>query len=310
MADPVRKLERARRDARRFAADARRLAARGRKRLAKKAREDDRRPPATRSTRRREERRPRPAVGGPARARRALGRAPRAPRQVAVARVRRRRSSRRSSSRSSSAPSSSRGSASRPARWRRRCSRATTCSSRSSPTASGSRSRGVRLGGDPPRRGDVVVFESPRTPGVDVVKRVVGVPGDVVELREQVLCVNGVPQPRTPAGEVALRGARARRPGRRSSTPAAATARRSRSGALAPASDGDPAAIEASWQAAAAAGVATYEVLQCRRARLASRRGPVPGGRARATSSCSATTGTARRTAAGAGGWQVPRASA
>ncbi|HYG66571.1 MAG TPA: signal peptidase I, partial [Anaeromyxobacteraceae bacterium] len=55
---------------------------------------------------------------------------------------------------------------------------------------------------DVPRRGDVIVFANPRAPGEDYVKRVVGVPGDVVELREQVLFVNGVPQPRTPGGEL------------------------------------------------------------------------------------------------------------
>ena len=54
-----------------------------------------------------------------------------------------------------------------------------------------------------PRRGDVIVFENPREPDKDYVKRVVGVPGDVLELREQVLYVNGVPQPRTHAGELA-----------------------------------------------------------------------------------------------------------
>ena len=63
------------------------------------------------------------------------------------------------------------------------------------------RLRAVALGA--PRRGDVVVFEDPRDPSRDLVKRVVGVPGDVVELREQVLYVNGVRQPRTPAGEIA-----------------------------------------------------------------------------------------------------------
>ena len=57
-----------------------------------------------------------------------------------------------------------------------------------------------------PRRGDVVVFEDPRDPGSDYVKRVVGVPGDMVELREQVLHVNGVAQPRTPAGDYAVAG--------------------------------------------------------------------------------------------------------
>jgi signal peptidase I len=40
-------------------------------------------------------------------------------------------------------------------------------------------------------RGDVVVFWYPRDPSVSFIKRVVGLPGDVVELREGVLFVNG-----------------------------------------------------------------------------------------------------------------------
>jgi signal peptidase I len=124
-----------------------------------------------------------------------------------------------------------------------------------------------------PRRGDVVVFESPRDPGVHLVKRVVGVAGDVVELREQVLYVNGVPQPRAAGGEGA-----AGEPGGEGGGAAVETCRRWREslakGSLPPPGAADAAALEASWQAAAAAGVATYEVLQCRRPRLASREGP------------------------------------
>lgn len=123
-----------------------------------------------------------------------------------------------------------------------------------------------------PRRGDVVVFASPRDPAADLVKRVVGVPGDVVELRDQVLYVNGVRQPRTPDGEVTYeeRG--------EDGGAFVDTCRRFREalakGELAP-PDGELAgAGEASWQGAAAAGVATYDVLQCRRTRLASREGP------------------------------------
>jgi signal peptidase I len=132
---------------------------------------------------------------------------------------------------------------------------------------------GVRLGGAPPRRGDVVVFESPRAPAVDVVKRVVGVPGDVVELRDEVLVVNGVPQPRAPDGELT-----SEEPGGEGRPVRRETCRRWREsiarGPLPPADDGDPAALEARWQAAAAAGVATHGVLQCRPSRLASREGP------------------------------------
>jgi signal peptidase I len=47
----------------------------------------------------------------------------------------------------------------------------------------------VRLG--EPRRGDVVTFHSP-SDGVRLIKRLVGVPGDVIELRNDRLFINGV----------------------------------------------------------------------------------------------------------------------
>ncbi len=129
----------------------------------------------------------------------------------------------------------------------------------------------LRLG--EPRRGDVIVFESPRDGRTDLVKRVVGIPGDVVELREQVLYVNGVPQPRTPAGEVSYEE-RSEETG----TPFLDTCRRYREslakGALAEPDPDAEGSAEARWQAAAADGVASYDVMQCRRVRLASREGP------------------------------------
>jgi len=42
-----------------------------------------------------------------------------------------------------------------------------------------------------PKRGDVVVFRYPVDPSVDYIKRVVGVPGDVVEYRNKTLTING-----------------------------------------------------------------------------------------------------------------------
>jgi len=44
-----------------------------------------------------------------------------------------------------------------------------------------------------PIRGDVVVFFSPKD-GTRLVKRVIGLPGDTVELRHEVLYVNGIPE--------------------------------------------------------------------------------------------------------------------
>ncbi len=43
-----------------------------------------------------------------------------------------------------------------------------------------------------PQRGDVVVFRYPNDPGVDYIKRVVGVPGDHIAYYHKILYVNGV----------------------------------------------------------------------------------------------------------------------
>jgi len=42
-----------------------------------------------------------------------------------------------------------------------------------------------------PRRGDIVVFKYPVDPNKDFIKRVVGIPGDVIEIRDKQLYVNG-----------------------------------------------------------------------------------------------------------------------
>jgi signal peptidase I len=41
------------------------------------------------------------------------------------------------------------------------------------------------------RRGDIVVFLSPQTPGLYVVKRIIGIPGDRIHLRSGVVYRNG-----------------------------------------------------------------------------------------------------------------------
>lgn len=45
-----------------------------------------------------------------------------------------------------------------------------------------------------PERGDVVVFKFPQDPKMDFIKRVVGIPGDVIECRDKVVYVNGEPE--------------------------------------------------------------------------------------------------------------------
>jgi len=46
-----------------------------------------------------------------------------------------------------------------------------------------------------PDRGDVVVFEYPLDPSKDFIKRVIGTPGDKIELKDKTIYVNGVAQP-------------------------------------------------------------------------------------------------------------------
>ena len=55
---------------------------------------------------------------------------------------------------------------------------------------------GIHLPGyTDPERGDVVVFRPPHDPDLDVVKRLIGTPGDTLEMRDKRLFINGEPQP-------------------------------------------------------------------------------------------------------------------
>jgi len=52
--------------------------------------------------------------------------------------------------------------------------------------------------GRPLQRGDVVVFRYPKDESVDYIKRVIGLPGDVVAYEDKQLTINGKPVPETP----------------------------------------------------------------------------------------------------------------
>jgi signal peptidase I len=58
-----------------------------------------------------------------------------------------------------------------------------------------------RIGGHAPRRGDVVVFVSPSGSGEILIKRLIGLPGDTVQITQGQLFINGTQVPRVSEGQ-------------------------------------------------------------------------------------------------------------
>jgi len=50
-----------------------------------------------------------------------------------------------------------------------------------------------RIWGSDPQRGDIAVFRQPKHPSIDYIKRIVGLPGDKIQVKGGILNINGTP---------------------------------------------------------------------------------------------------------------------